>query len=553
MHLQDMKNSILVNLTKQKPMKDRLSKLMLTILTICLTGSTLAADKTVDSEKSITAAIAQAQPGDTITLINGTYRNIDILFNVNGKEGAPITLTVESRGKVFLEGESSLAIAGDYLVVDGLHFRNGRSAEREPVIRFYDSRKDTSTHADHSQLTNTTIDSFNAKKGDKYNWVDVMGSHNLIDHNHFKDMVQDGVTVIVTRRTTTDDNYTDLSDNHIISHNYFNTRISSKGKGKRGNGQEGIKIGSGGSVRAIGNNKSTFSKTRVEYNLFESLDAEAEMVSIKSDGNTIRYNTFNNNGGAVTLRNGEYSEIYGNFFDGMNKSKSTGVRIIGKGHKVYNNHIQNMDRGGLIIHGGCSDKKDEKCWSKKKEIQYRLAEDLEIYNNTIVNSSPSLLIGFQNEDTMRHGPINSTIANNAIYFNVDNQSASLLKNGKGMLDIDPSISFMSNIFYGSSAGIEKELKNLGKNAVTNSEIIESAPGLIMNDNGVWVPSSVKSIVVDAVSTNYTLVNTDVLGLPRGSKHDVGAAEYTTAGRVNKPLTAADVGPYATSIIIPSPD
>ena len=73
----------------------------------------------------------------------------------------------------------------------------------------------------------------------------------------------------------------------------------------------------------------------MEYNLMVNCTADAEYVSIKSSGNTIRYNTFRRNGGTLTLRAGRKSEIYGNFFFG-----GGGIRAYEDDHKIWNNYIE---------------------------------------------------------------------------------------------------------------------------------------------------------------------------------------------------------------------
>ena len=56
-------------------------------------------------------AVNQAQPGSTIVLGNGVWENAELLFEGKGTAEAPITLTVEEKGKVTLEGQSYLQIA----------------------------------------------------------------------------------------------------------------------------------------------------------------------------------------------------------------------------------------------------------------------------------------------------------------------------------------------------------------------------------------------------------------------------------------------------------
>lgn len=62
--------------------------------------------------------VASAKPGDTIRLANGVWENAELLFEGQGNEENPIVLSVEEKGKVTLEGNSNLRIAGEHLVVE---------------------------------------------------------------------------------------------------------------------------------------------------------------------------------------------------------------------------------------------------------------------------------------------------------------------------------------------------------------------------------------------------------------------------------------------------
>src|SRR5690606_20335259 len=79
-----------------------------------------AADHLVHTPAELSEAIASAQPGDTITMATGVWRDIAIVFRTNGTETAPVTLRAQTRGGVIISGTSYLQLVGDHLVVDGL-------------------------------------------------------------------------------------------------------------------------------------------------------------------------------------------------------------------------------------------------------------------------------------------------------------------------------------------------------------------------------------------------------------------------------------------------
>ena len=76
--------------------------------------------KLVRNQAEYKRAVKQAKPGDKIVLANGVWKDAELVFTGKGTAKKPITLTVEQKGKVTLEGQSNLRIAGEYLVVEGL-------------------------------------------------------------------------------------------------------------------------------------------------------------------------------------------------------------------------------------------------------------------------------------------------------------------------------------------------------------------------------------------------------------------------------------------------
>ena len=102
-------------------------------------------------------AVAMAQPGDVIQMASGDWHNAELLFEARGTKDFPVTLSAQKKGEVVIQGESNLRIAGEYLVVEGLVFKNGLTPTNE-VISF---RKDKGVYANHCRLTECVIDNFN--------------------------------------------------------------------------------------------------------------------------------------------------------------------------------------------------------------------------------------------------------------------------------------------------------------------------------------------------------------------------------------------------------
>ena len=76
--------------------------------------------------------------GDVVILKNGVWENAKLEFTGTGTESMPITLKAETGGEVFFTGNSNIEIGGEYLIVDGLVFKEGYTT-RGHVIAFRSS------------------------------------------------------------------------------------------------------------------------------------------------------------------------------------------------------------------------------------------------------------------------------------------------------------------------------------------------------------------------------------------------------------------------------
>ena len=80
------------------------------IIFLLYTSQLLATEYFVSSATEISAAMGSAQPGDTLTMTNGTWTDQRIVFRGNGVDGDSILLRAETPGKVVLTGTSNLRI-----------------------------------------------------------------------------------------------------------------------------------------------------------------------------------------------------------------------------------------------------------------------------------------------------------------------------------------------------------------------------------------------------------------------------------------------------------
>ena len=393
-----------------------------------------AAEYLVKTPQAYNQAVAKAKAGDVIKLANGVWRDFEILFTGEGEEGKPIRLTAETKGKVILSGQSNLRLAGNYLEVSGLVFKDGYTPTQE-VISF---RKNKNHLANNSRVTEVVIDNFNQPERQEADfWVLIYGKNNRFDHNHLVGKRNKGVTMAVKLNTPES-----RENNHRIDHNYFGPR-SILGS----NGGETLRIGTSHYSR-------TDSKTIVENNYFDRCDGELEIISSKSGRNVIRNNTFYKSRGTLTMRHGNNTLVEGNVFFGENEDHTGGIRVINGGQIVRNNYMQDVKGtrfgGALVVMNGVPNSPINR---------YDRVRDAVIENNTLINSDNIQLAAGSDEERSAV-PLDSTFANNLITHNKGRDVFTVYDDVSG-------IAFSDNIVSGGpkpdfAAGFEAKKVKLAK-------------------------------------------------------------------------------------------
>ena len=87
----------------------------------------------VRTQDEYARALKLIKAGDTIVLAKGEWRDFDLVVAGKGTRDKPISVVSEQAGAVFLTGQSSLRIGGDYIVVKGLVFKDGFSPRGEVI------------------------------------------------------------------------------------------------------------------------------------------------------------------------------------------------------------------------------------------------------------------------------------------------------------------------------------------------------------------------------------------------------------------------------------
>ena len=322
-----------------------------------------------DSENALEAAVDTLSPWNTVVLPISNcetpsvswYDDLDIVVLKPGFADRPFSLRAETAGEVHLTGDASIKVPGNHVVVDGLAFFGNTKFDTE-------ERALISVEGSYNRLTNTTIigpDSPDEDDDSSYWWVYVSGHHNRIDHNHFENKAFSGQTLRGDQG--------DGGSYIVIDHNYFGPRLHASND----NGREAITVGMAMDTPYVGHHV-------LKYNLFEDATGEDdEAVSIKNSGAYVYYNTFKNNWGHLTLREGDKAHVEGNVFrDSLfNDHHGLGIRVFGVDHKIINNYFDHVDTGLRIP--GAVEHSDSSC--------YDAARRLTVAHNTFAATSPAIL------------------------------------------------------------------------------------------------------------------------------------------------------------------
>lgn len=379
-------------------------KNILILITTLLIASCQSIDKNerlVTNVSELNEAIANASPGAVITMSNGVWEDIEILFFAIGTDAQPVTLRAETAGEVIIQGKSNLKLGGEFLIVDGLYFTNG-SSPSQSVIQYYINKD---TLANHSRVTNCVIRDFNKAQRNRSDlWVLFKGRKNQLDHCYLAGKSNRGPTI----RVDLEGNES-INNYHKITDNYFGPRPP-----KGGPSAETIQIGNSSTSMSP-------SYTLVANNFFDRCNGEVEVISSKSNFNEFRNNVFYKSQGSLVTRHGNYCIVDGNYFIGDDHSPQVGgIRLIGTGHKVTNNYFFNLRgeifRGPLAMMNGIE---------RPAVNRYFQVTDVVVAYNTWVNCRSPWQFGvgsnIDQKDVLppseirSETPVRTLIANNVIY------------------------------------------------------------------------------------------------------------------------------------------
>lgn len=335
-------------------------KLVLVAVAVLLTASVVAREYRV-ALGDVAATLREAQPGDRIVIENGRYSDLSLKWLGRGAEGKPVRIEAATPGGVEITGGSTLRLAGEWLEVSGLCFRDG-VAPSGSVIEFRNGRE----VANHCRLTECVVDNYNPARRDMvYSYILLYGRHNRVDHCSLMGKLNLGVTLIVMlNEPRSQQNF------HRIDHNWFGPRPV-----YGSNGAETIRVGTSQQAYSSSN-------TTIEENLFDRCNGEVEVVSIKSSDNVIRRNVFFESEGVLALRHGDRNTVEENLFVGHGKRNTGGIRVVNAGHKVRRNTLVGIAGGRFFSALALMN-----AVPNSLPNRYCLVENVEVTDNTFIDCS----------------------------------------------------------------------------------------------------------------------------------------------------------------------
>ncbi|MEM1165336.1 MAG: polysaccharide lyase 6 family protein [Planctomycetota bacterium] len=459
----------------------------------------------VASAADVAEAMETAGPGDTLVFANGTYVDQNIEFRGFGNAANPITLRAATPGRAVFAGSSTLGLSGSHLIVEGLRFEGG-SLDDGSIIEF---RTSSSQLCDECTLRETAIIDYNPADIDtRYFWVSLYGSENIVERCYFENQNHSGVVVTVWGNFTE----AESGNGHIIRDNHFYDMP----QGNQ-NGWETIRLG----TSAVSHLSSA---TIIEGNLFERCDGEAEIISSKTGNNIFRNNTFLESQGTLTLRHGFAAHVSGNFFLGNDRDRTGGVRVVGPGHRIWNNYFERIDdrAGGAIGLEAGSANSTNPGEPGNDDAGYQPVDDVVIAHNTIVDcNAPAfhLARGF-NGASRTVLPTSVTITSNLVSLPGENVAVASNPNG---------VSWSANVAF---AG-------LGTADAMGVTIPRRTPVGVAPD-GLQRPFTNGD--ADNGADVVPFVDDDMDGHTRGPDRDIGADEISTDPTQRGPIGPEDVGP-----------
>ena len=491
-----------------------------------LFSSFLSGQTTYSNFDNFKSAVANAIAGDEIILAAGSYQAESITLNeINGTADNPIIIRSEQIGADTLNEGTYFDFRNcSHIIIQGF------------VINI--SEKSTTFKIQASNNIRITQNVFNGENEAYYKddgvsrnssvWISIQGlwndaitlsHHNQIDHNLFMNKHTLGNMI---RIDGTNELY--VSQYDMIEYNHFYNM------GPRAtNEMEVIRVGWSAMSESDGH-------AQITNNLFEECNGDPEIISVKCNKNTVAHNTFRRCQGTLSLRHGNESLVEGNFFFGEGAEGTGGVRFYGSDHVIINNYFEGLtgtrwDAPITLTEGDAEE--GNSGLSKHFRIERAV-----IANNTLVNNTHGIELGYDNSGKYSKPPRDVVMAYNAIVGDTN----AFVK----YINEPDNISWIGNIALATDDAI------LGDGVTfISDEMNEINPEISYIDSLGYYKVTDLSPVYTPASEIAVIVSNDIDGQLRSASTNYGADEFNSQDIVFTPLTAGDVGPSVGDYMYPS--
>lgn len=439
-------------------------------------GNLFARTITVSSIEALQNAINNAKPGDILLLSDGVYTTTaNIIINKTGTESKPITIAAQNPGAVEITGSGgfNLISPAAYIIIKGFKFTHESSKAK------------TGAGTRFCRFTQNIFET--SGKGED---LTIAGSDHEIDYNTFQNKNAMGRFLAIRGSGN------QIAERLWIHHNFFKNFKDQGGA----NGAEAFQFGLSGFSLSTSN-------SIVEYNLFEDCAGENELISVKASGVTLRFNTIRNCPAQFTLRHGNKSFVYGNYF-----IHTPGLRIFGDDHTIYSNYFEDCDPAITIGNG------DGEVADGAKLTSHDRPDRILIAFNTLINNKRNII---QSERRSGHGATYVTVANNII------QGGGAAASISGPYEEGQ---WFGNILYGTD----------GAGDMPESGYKTEDPGLVHDTTGTFHIRA-QSPARNGALKKYPAVKTDMDGQQRTSRPDIGADEISKDPVKAHILNSSEVG------------
>ncbi|MBV7529120.1 polysaccharide lyase 6 family protein [Chitinophaga sp. sic0106] len=453
-------------------------KALCIISVMMLSIPAMAAKINVNTIGALQQAIKNAVPGDEIILANGTYTTeADITIACTGTAAKHITIRAASPLGAEITGNGGFMLISPATCVDITGFK-------------FTHRANHTKTAPGTSFCRFTRNLFETTGDGEY--LMLAGSDHQVDYNTFQHKNSMGRFIAIRGQGS------QIAERIWIHHNYFNDF-----KPQTGNGAEALQFGLSGFSMSTSN-------SIVEHNLFEACAGENELISVKSSGVTLRYNTVRNSKAQFTLRHGNYCQVYGNYF-----FQTPGLRIFGDHHLVYSNYFKDCQTAITIGNG------DGEVATGSLLTCHDRPDSVYIGFNTLINNKSNI------ELPERKNGLGATYVTVAYNIIQGGNAAALIKGTY------PGAVWTSNYIY----------QTAGAGDMPAGTYQEVNPKLQQNKQGIWHLTK-GSPAAAASKAAITGIGWDMDGQPRTTPLDAGADQLSPARITARALNAAETGCFA---------